>query len=236
MNMNVYRNLQLLTGFSVICLSVLTTQVNAQVFLGGNNSDNNAASSSTNEGATSSRNSFLMMERGDNNTVDRNQYFKDRVSRNQQPRNTRTGQTYSIQDYNRLLLEQRNAGTSANRTGDTRATNQYYPSSYLNRNVERVRKNPFTKRYATQAEIDRDVAAREAYYKKYPQLTPQKRNMAEERFFNSNGYYKDDADLVVSADGQLSERKFGSRVDLGAGQRATSQKYIDSANRFKNSD
>lgn len=218
-----------------ICLCVATlcfVSINAnislaQVFLRQNDGEQNARSSGS---------SVILRDRnssGSSSTSPADRY-RERMDRRNSSAGAQAGQSYSIEQYNRMLLEQRNSargGRSTNRS--PRSGQGYYPDSYLNRNVERVRTNPFTGRYSTQSEIDEMIKAREAYYRTHTSLTPKKRTRTEEQYFNKHGYYQDDGKLIKGADGSLNQRQFGSSVNVG-NARGTSQEYIDRANRFRN--
>lgn len=190
----------------IMAVSLYSFEANAQVFLGDNNKDsrgNSAGASIFNFFGSNDREDSQQQVPGTNNFIlpeqketDYSDYYKDKYryksdslrEREQANARLQTGQTYSIEEYNRLLQQQR-AGEPV---GTARNSN----------NAGRVRlmkSNPFTGRYSSQEEVDEMTAARAAYYEKYPNLPRRKRSLGEEVYFNRHGYYKSDKDVVVDA-------------------------------------
>jgi hypothetical protein len=224
---------------SIMAVSLYSFEANAQVFLSDNNKDsrgNSAGSSIFNFFGGNNREDDQPQASGNSNFIlpeqkeaDYSEYYKDKYryksdslrEREQANASLQSGQTYSIEEYNRLLQQQR-AGEQTNATSNARGTGR----------AKLMKSNPFTGRYASQDEVDAMSAARAAYYEKYPDLPRKKRSLGEEVYFNRHGYYKSDKDVVVSSAAGGSSSDFGRRGYSGnvkivnnADKRSTPSRY-----------
>lgn len=186
------------------------------------------------EAARRGRSSSVMIQpdtaRQERGTAGNYDYLRERVNNRRVNRSqgVETGTTYSMQEYNRRLMQQR--------YGQQSGSSNPYANRYNNSNTERAVTNPFTGRYSTQSQVDEQIRLREAYYKKYPHLERKKRTRAEEIFFNSNGYYRDDADKMASADSSARSQRDsnGNIVNVNRSNASTSDKYRKLYERYRN--
>lgn len=201
-------------------------------FFGGGDSDDKDSKSAKNKGAGSG--AFLK----EKEQPDYSNYYQDKYRHKRESLTAReqantkgpqAGVTYSIQEYNRLLQNQRSGG--GNKASNT---SRGRDKSKL------VKTNPFTGRYSTQAEIEEMVSKREAYYAKYPDLPRKKRSLAEEIFFNKKGYYKSDASNKSSSNQSSARSDFagsgynGNTKIMRSDKRSTSGIYKQRAERYYN--
>lgn len=147
-----------------------------------------------------------------------------------------SGKAYSIDEYNRRMIAQRqkaaNAanGTANRKAGNNNAYEGLARSGYGQAVKDRVVVDPGTGQMMKKSELEALQQKRAEYVKNNPSAAGRSRTPSEESFFAKNGYYAEDAD--EPADGKGVRNSFGTKLDYTPPTRR--DKYGNLAERYRN--
>lgn len=148
-----------------------------------------------------------------------------------------SGKTYSIDEYNRRMIAQRQKAANAannpyNRsgTGNNSSYDNLSRSGYGVATNDRYVVDPGTGRMMKQSEVEALEKKRAEYLKNNRFASAKQRSPSEETFFLENGYYPDDANEPAGDKG--IRNSFGTKLDYTPPARR--DKYGQLANRYQN--